>query len=108
RFYVKINAKKITNELIGDGIVISTPYGSRGYFKSITRKTFEKGIGIAFNNTTKKMKPMIIDDNSIIEILINRGKGVIAFDNNPRLIRIKDRDVIKIKKSEKKARIILV
>lgn len=35
----------------GDGIVVSTPFGSTGYFQTITGgSSFEEGIGVALNN----------------------------------------------------------
>ncbi len=69
--------------LIGDGIVISTPFGSSGYFKSITQKTFNNGFGLAFNNTTRNLKPQFFgrDDKLIFHLV--RGKAGLSFDNNP-------------------------
>lgn len=107
RFFLKIDRKRVTKELIGDGIVVSTPFGSNGYFKSITRKTFNRGIGIAFNNTTERMRPIILDEDSKIEVVITRGKGCIAIDNLPRLIRIKKGDSIKIRRAKERARVLL-
>jgi hypothetical protein len=37
-------------ELIGDGVLVATPFGSTGYFRAITGETFTDGFGIAFNN----------------------------------------------------------
>lgn len=37
-------------ELIGDGVLVATPFGSTGYFRAITGQTFTEGFGIAFNN----------------------------------------------------------
>ncbi|MBU5678590.1 MAG: hypothetical protein QXJ96_01495 [Candidatus Aenigmatarchaeota archaeon] len=105
RFILKIDGRVISKEIIGDGIVIATPFGSNGYFKSITRKSFEKGIGIAFNNPTKILKPLIIDEKSIIDVIIRRGVAYVAVDNNPKLIRITQGDSIKVKASKQKARI---
>lgn len=42
------------DEVQGDGIVISTPFGSTGYFQTITGgSSFEEGLGVAFNNTIR-------------------------------------------------------
>lgn len=107
RFFLKIDRKIVTKELVGDGVVISTPFGSNGYFKSITRKTFNRGIGVAFNNTTERMKPIILDENSEIEIILTRGKGCIAIDNLQKLIKIKSGDSIKIRRAKEKARVLI-
>ena len=106
RFDVFLNNKLIEKEVIGDGLVISTPYGSTAYYKSITRKTFNKGLGIAFNNPTKSIKQRLISDKSIVKIKILRGPGVISTDCNNNLISINDKDTIIIKKSGKKAKLI--
>lgn len=107
RFKVKINNKPINKEFIGDGLVIATPYGSTGYFYSITRRKFKKPkIGIAFNNTRKKQLPLIIKDNSKIEITITRGAAQVTADNNPKTILMKKSSKITIKKSKEKASII--
>jgi len=102
RFRVKVNNKVIGNEHIGDGLVIATSFGSTGYFKSITRKTFKKGsIGIAFNNTVKPQQSIIIKDNATITIHITRGTATLSADNNPKLITIKQDHKVTIKKSKK-------
>ncbi len=92
RFKLKINEEDF-EEFIGDGIVISTPYGSKAYFSSITRKDFEKGIGIAFNNITKHKECLIINHEDKIEIEITRGPGILVADNN--------RDFVDLEKGSK-------
>ena len=92
RFKLKINEKDF-GEFIGDGIVISTPYGSKTYFSSITRKDFEKGIGIAFNNITKHKECLIRNHDDKIEIEITRGPGILVADNN--------RDFVDLEKGSK-------
>ena len=106
RLNVKVNNKEIAKEIISDGIVIATPYGSSAYFKSITRKTFNKGLGIAFNNPTKPIKHRLISDKSVVKVKIARGEGIISVDCNKTLIPVKTGEVITIKKSNKKAKLI--
>lgn len=69
--------------LIGDGIVISTLFGSTGYFKSVTGLTFEKGFGLAFNNTTEKIEPQFLSDNDQVVFKLVRGYATLSFDNSP-------------------------
>ncbi len=106
RLQVKLNNKIIVKELIGDGVLISTPYGSSGYFSSITRKTFKNGIGIAFNNPVKIIKPKIVNKNSKIEVKVLRGEGFVAVDCIEKLIPIKKGDIIKIRKHARAAKFI--
>jgi len=106
RLRVKVNGKIIEDEIIGDGLVIATPYGSTAYFHSITRKKFSKGLGIAFNNPKKRRKNVIVKDNSTIKVDILRGLGWMTADNDERMIPIKEGDVVTVKKAKGKARII--
>ena len=108
RFDVDINNKPIVRECVGDGLVVSTPYGSSGYFSSITRKTFEKGLGIAFNNPVKPIKPRIVPKDSVIKVKIVRGPGVLCVDCNKEVIPLKTGDVIKIQKHINYARILKI
>jgi len=99
RFYVWINDKRL-DEIIADGVVVSTPFGSTGYYKSISGKKFDKGIGIGFNNPTKKMKQLIIPENSKVDIKVLRGDAVFNADNNPQVILLQKNEIIKIRKSK--------
>jgi len=102
---VKVNGKTVSNNL-GDGIIVSTPFGSTGYFSSITRKTFKKGIGIAFNNTVRKEKHLVVGEKSVIKAKVTRGAGYLASDCNRKTIPLKLGDRIEIRKHVKDARIV--
>jgi NAD+ kinase len=106
RFTLEINGKQVNDEFIGDGIVAATPFGSTAYFNSITRKTFSKGIGIAFNNTTKARKHLFLPENARITLTITRGEAFAVADNEPRLIVMTPGEKITITKSKSKAKII--
>lgn len=90
---------------IGDGIVLSTPFGSSGYFKSITRQTFEKGFGLAFNNTTEEIDPVFLKDTDIVTFKLVRGAATLSFDNNPDIFNIDEGSEITFKISYKVAKI---
>jgi len=102
----KLKTKNFNKEFIGDGLVIATNYGSSqgAYFYSITKKEFEKGIGIAFNNVTKKQELKIISEKDEIEIKITRGPGVLVADNNRDYINLEKGDKIKIFQTNKIAK----
>ncbi len=91
--------------LIGDGIVVSTPFGSTGYFKSITGKTFDKGFGIAFNNTTEKFSPLNLKENDKITFNLVRGQATLSYDNNPDILTLDEGSELVFKLSDKAARI---
>lgn len=91
--------------LIGDGIVIATPFGSTGYFKSISDRTFDKGFGLTFNNTTEKFSPVILESEDEIKFKLIRGKSTLSFDNNPHVFYIDEGSELVFKLSSKVAKI---
>jgi NAD+ kinase len=106
RYEVIVNGKNIGKEIIGDGVIISTPFGSTGYYRSITDGIFEVGIGVAFNNSTEQVDHMVLREDSEVEIRIMRGPAVAYADNNEQEISLKAGDKIVIRKSDEVARII--
>ena len=108
RFIVSVNGKQIDDVLIGDGVIVSTPFGSTGYHHSITKKKFKNGIGIAFNNLTKNMHNMVLNENARIRIKIARGIALLSYDNDPSMVRLYEGDVVQIKKSREIAQIIKI
>jgi len=106
RFQVFVNGKQVDNTLIGDGIVIATPFGSSAYYHSITKRNFNRGIGIAFNNPTKPMKPIVVNDGARIKLRIVREKATLSADNNPRVLELKENDVVEFRKAREKTRLV--
>jgi len=91
--------------LIGDGLVIATPFGSSGYFKSITNQTFKEGFALAFNNTTQKLPPIFLKDSEKINFKLVRGKATLSFDNNPNIFVIEEGLQVNFKLSAQVAKI---
>lgn len=110
RFRYRVNEGEWSDVLIGDGLVISTPYGSNkgAYFYSITQGSFQKGIGVAFNNTTDRIEPISLEDEDDIEIEIVRGTGVMVADNNRDFVNLEVGDKIIIDKIDDVARRVLL
>lgn len=108
RFIVSFPQKResINNKLlIGDGIVVSTPFGSTGYFKSITGQSFEKGFGLAFNNTTEKLEPQFFTEKDEVNFKLVRGQAGLTSDNNPDIFPIAEGSEIIFELSHQKAKI---
>ena len=101
RFDVHVNGSEELDHVIGDGLIVSTPIGSTGYYKSITRSTFELGIGLAFNNTTEQYNHMVLKEDSIIRTVIVRGPAFCYVDNHDEEIDLKNGDEVVIRKSGK-------
>ena len=99
RYHLSVNRRDIGHEIVGDGIVVATPFGSTGYFRSITDSFFEIGIGIAFNNSTERFDHMLVGEESIIEMSITRGPAVVYADNHEDSIELLPGDKVTIQKS---------
>lgn len=108
RFLLSIDGKQLDGELIGDGAVVSTPFGSTAYYYSITKRKFDRGIGIAFNNLSNEIEHKLIGENSVIEIQITRGDATFSHDNDTNILILKTGDKIRIRKSHHVARIVKI
>lgn len=106
RYEIFVDDKKIGNEIIGDGVVASTPFGSTGYYRSITDSFFEVGIGIAFNNSTEQSDHMVLKEKSEILIKIIRGIALVYADNSEEEIKLNDGDEVRISVAKEKATIL--
>lgn len=106
RLDLHINEEKTHEEVIGDGVIIATPFGSTAYYHSITRDSFKQGIGVAFNNPTEAHKPLKLGENQELKITMLRGDAHIAYDQAPNICNLKEGESIIIKRSEQKAKII--
>ncbi|MEM7819096.1 MAG: hypothetical protein QW403_03070 [Candidatus Aenigmatarchaeota archaeon] len=108
KFSLVVNRKKFKG-LVGDGVIISTPFGSTAYYSSTGGKPFKKGIGISFNNLFgKKIKSFVVSENSKIKVKIEKGIGLILADNFEKYFQIKEGEEVLVKKSKENARFIFV
>lgn len=85
-------------EILGDGLVVSTPFGSTAYFTQITRGIFHAGLGIAFKNTTELTSHLVVPESVVVRVLITRGPAVLAFDNSPEYIDLGEGDILEVRK----------
>lgn len=106
RYSVEIDGAGSYKEAIGDGIVVATPFGASGYFRSITDSIFYIGIGIAFNNSTESTDHMVVDENARIKVSVTRGPAAIYADNNPKSFLLKEGEEITIRKSKEVFKIV--
>jgi len=108
RYILSVDGVQVGGEIIGDGVVVATPLGSSGYYRSITDSSFEVGIGLAFNNSTEQSDHIVLSDTRTIVIRIARGPAVIYADNQRESMEIGVGDEVRIVKSEQFATILKV
>ncbi len=83
RYRVWIDGELYANEVVGDGVGLSTVHGSTAYYRSITHSLFRVGIGLAFSNSTEEVNHLVLDSSSRVEIEVTRGPGALVADNSP-------------------------
>lgn len=97
RLRIRQDGRMLCPQAISDGLVLCTPFGSTGYFQSITRGHFQCGLGLAYNNPTGGDSFSILDETSEIEVEVLRGPATVMADNNPRLLELGDGDTLTIR-----------
>lgn len=109
RMKVFVDGKQIeANEIIGDGVLVSTQIGSTGYYKSITRSYFESDdqIGLAFNNAIDQVSHIVLKKDRVIKIEITRGIADIYADNQDQKWELDTGDILEIKASKDKMKMV--
>ena len=108
RFSLSVNGRDY-KELIGDGVIIATVFGSTGYYKATGGKSFEKGIGISFNNLHNiDEESFVVKENSVVKLAIIRGPAWLLADNNENFIELDAGDTVTVRRSESVANFIYV
>ena len=108
RYELLVNGRSVAGEVIGDGIVVATPFGSTAYYRSITDSFFEVGIGVAFNNSTEPSDHLILKEESLIKVKIVRGPAMVYADNWEDSIKIGEGDEMVIQKAAETAKIVTI
>lgn len=108
RYRITIDGVPLGGEIIGDGIVVATPFGSTGYYRSITDSSFQVGIGLAFNNSTEQSDHVVLREEAIIALSLLRGPATVYADNQERFLEINAGETAHVRTSANVARLVRV
>ncbi|MFH1127695.1 MAG: hypothetical protein V1718_06310 [archaeon] len=104
RFNVYVDGALRHGNVVGDGILVCTPFGSGAYYYSLGGEQFSEGLGLGFNNPHERIKSYVLKKDSVITIEITRGDALLIRDNDEKMIRLKPKDKVSIKESKDTAR----
>jgi NAD+ kinase len=103
RCRIWIDGREFGDEIVGDGIVVATPFGSTAYYRSITRGIFHSGLGLAFNNSTEPLDHMVLREDAQLRVRITRGPALLSADNHPDAVSLERGDEVRILRDEGRA-----
>ncbi|HIJ66181.1 MAG TPA: hypothetical protein HPP77_09565 [Candidatus Hydrogenedentes bacterium] len=87
-------------EIVGDGFVVCTPFGSTAYFNQITRGLFYRGLGVAFKYTAEHTNHLVLPEDAVIRARMTRGPAVLAYDNAPEYLQVSAGDELIIRRHD--------
>lgn len=108
RFDLSINGQPFEEgrEILGDGFVVCTPFGSTAYFSAITHVVFYEGIGVAFKATNEHINNMVLPESYTVRLRITRGPAVLAHDSALAYVQLRAGDELEVKKHKQSATIL--
>lgn len=105
RYRIWANGELLRSQVVADSLVVSTPFGSTGYFQSITHGNFQVGLGVAFNNAMDLYSHVIVPDNSQLTVELLRGPAVLVTDNDPHSFELDTGNRLRISVSDQRTSI---
>jgi hypothetical protein len=82
RMNVSVNNNMYMENVIANGIILSTTIGATGYFKSVSRTIFRDGFGLGFICPTYGINNIVLKPTDWVDIeFIRSGKAHICWDN---------------------------
>ncbi len=97
RYRIWVNDELLCPQVVADSLVIATPFGSTGYFQSITRGHLLCGLGLAFNNAMDLSNFSVLPEASVITVQLLRGPAIMIADNDPTQISLHQDDTATIR-----------
>ena len=103
RYRVRIDGEPYGDEIVGDGVGLSSVHGSTAYYRSITHSIFRVGVGLSFSNSTEEVDHMVLDSGSTVSIQVTRGPAVLVADNTPRGIEVAEGGIVTMRQTKEYA-----
>lgn len=88
RYRIWLDGELFKGQVVADSLVVATPFGSTGYFQSITRGTIQSGLGMAFSNAMDLYGFTVVPAETRIAIELLRGPAEMVADNDPNVCQL--------------------
>lgn len=88
RYRIWVNGELLLPQVVADSLIVATPFGSTGYYQSVTRGNFLAGVGLAFNNSMNLLGYTVIPEDASVAIQLLRGPACMVADNDPRQLEL--------------------
>jgi len=100
RFQLWIDGEEYAHglEIVGDGFIVCTPFGSTAYFSKITRGAFMRGMGIAFCASDQRTNHIVVPPKTRIRLRITRGPAILAHDSSQEYVELTEGDELVVRK----------
>ncbi len=107
RFSIAADGRTLAHDVIGDGVLLATPFGAGGYFRSICRQSFDSGFGWALNNPVEPQGPWFFGKAfTPIHVRVQRGPAWVLADNAARKLIVPNGGKVVFRRSPHVARFV--
>lgn len=101
-------AEREFERVVGDGALVATRFGSTGYYRSITGGSFDRGVGVAFNNVHAPVETpgyLVCSGDAVVEFELleaEHGSGaVLTRDDDPDVYEVAEGEVVEVRRTER-------
>lgn len=103
RIRIRQDGALLFPQVIADALIVATPYGATGYFQSITRGTFQQGLGLAFSNPVEGESFLVLRPDASLDVELLRGPALVQAGNNPQGFSLQEGEHLQVALSPKTA-----
>lgn len=101
------------DRIVGDGVLVATPFGSTAYYRSITSGHFSDGLGVAFNNVHTPVDTpdyLLLSRDAVVEVEMleseHASSAVLTRNNADDMYELTVGDPVEIRSADESIKIL--